>query len=338
VFDYLTKRFNSHRDAELLLSPADELTRTFVDNVKRAARDRPISLFFGGYEHAAPLLDRWLLRLYDRQHGYLPQTLITTISGLYPLDPKSWRRHRAITADMHLDPFSDTEASRLPVGDPRERYLKSERDPDRRNLAATGALARTFNQDTLAVVTSADNVAELFGWLIGLPFVSQQPASWKYYDGVRSDMIRFQRAQSPSDWRTNHLTLARAHVQWAVEAAGSPYPAWADQDWVDHTVERTYHLLCADPVGNRPQALTSAVMAQASKTVHARQWAELFADAGRELNPDLASAIAGHAVIYMETTRCHDALAAFNRAIELDPDLALALVFRGRSYWGTEPL
>ena len=364
TFDYLTKMFDSYRDAELLLSPADELTRTFVDNVKRAARDRPISLFFGGYEHAAPLLDRWLLRLYDGRYGYLPETLITTISGRYPLDPKSWRRHRTITAYMHPEDAGDV---RGPSGDPRERYLKWERDPDRRAMAVTGALARTFNQDTLAVLTSAGNVAELFGWLIGLPFVSQQPASWKYHEGVRSDMIRFQRAQSPSDWRTNHLALARAHARWAVEAAGSPDPAWANQDWVDHTVERTYHLLCADPVGNRLQALTSAVMAQASKTARARQWAELFADAGRDTeNRDLrqlgerldegskdgdltryltyliddgglsesalAVAFSQRGEAHLRATRDGRALADFSRAAELDPGLAPAVAGRGLAY------
>ena len=53
--------------------------------------------------------------------------------------------------------------------------------------------------------------------------------------------------------------------------------------WVDSTREETYHLLCADPRGNLPKALASAVKAAEHSPIRARQWAALIADAGRDI-------------------------------------------------------
>ena len=211
-------------------------------------------------------------------------------------------------------------------------------------------------------------MAESFGWLIGLPFVSRQAGSWQYHECVRSNMLRFQREQSPRQWRTNHLALARAHAQWATEVAGPPDPAWANPDWVRHTVEQTYHLLCADPVDNRGQALIAAVKAAASKIAHARQWAELIADAGRDADNDdlrqwgkrlreaikdrdltqyltcliehgglsestLAAAFGQRGEGHLRASRDDQALADFIRATELDPGMASAVAGRGLTYF-----
>ena len=109
----LTKAFKNRHENELPLAPADKLTQIFVDNAKRAAGDRPISLFFDGYERTAPWLDRWLTDLYDRRYGDLPETLITTISGRYTLDPERWSGYGSITVDMYLEPFTEAEARQL---------------------------------------------------------------------------------------------------------------------------------------------------------------------------------------------------------------------------------
>jgi tetratricopeptide (TPR) repeat protein len=414
----LTKALKNRHQNELPLAPADKLTRIFVDNATRAAGDRPISLFFDGYERTAPWLDRWLTDLHDGRYGDLPGTLITTISGRYTLDPERWSAYGTITADMYLERFSDAEArqfmvgknitgervvaeilkqsDRIPMmlatlagthpkdpgdvgdpgGDPVKRYVGSESDQARCDVAAAGALGRTFNRDTLAAVassdnTSADHVAESFGWLIGLPFVSRQAGSWQYHECVRSAMLRFQREQSPRQWRAEHLALARAHAQWATEVAGGPDPAWANPHWVHHTVEQTYHLLCADPINNRRQALAAAVKAAASKIAHARQWAELIADAGRDADDDdlirwgtrlresikdrdltqyltcliedgrlsestLAAAFCQRGEAHLRASGDEQALADFIRATELDPGLASAVAGRGLAYFSLD--
>jgi tetratricopeptide (TPR) repeat protein len=170
-------------------------------------------------------------------------------------------------------------------------------------------------------------------------------------------MLRLQHAQSPSQWRANHITLAEANAAWARDTAGQDGGSWRNARWVDHTREQTYHLLCADPASNLPQALATAVKAAEHSTTRARQWAQLITDAGRDTGDpalqrwgqrlldgihdnDLTqylTSLINHAqlenttlVIALEqrgeTHRLADhyneALADFNRAIELDPSEA----------------
>lgn len=83
--EYLAKRFSDHRDMQLLLSPADELTPVFVAGLNRAVSGRAVAIFFDTYERTALLFDEWLRSLYAGRFGDLPETLITTISGQKPL-------------------------------------------------------------------------------------------------------------------------------------------------------------------------------------------------------------------------------------------------------------
>jgi len=284
--------------------------------------------------------------------------VILTLSGRLPL----WL---VTLADGRPDDVADIGD---PAGDAVQRFLKWEDDPARRDIAVTAALPRSLNQDVLAVVTPADQVRQIFAWVCALPFVSQQAESWKYHEVVRSAMLRLQRAQSPAGWRASHLALAQAHAAQAAEAAGGTDQTWANQDWVDHAREETYHLLCADPAGNLPRALASAVKAAERSIIGARQWAGLLADAGRDAdhpalrewgqrlrdgihdNSDLTEYLThliNHADLdkailtaalkergesYRLTDRNDEALADFSRAIELDPSLAWAIGSRGQAY------
>jgi hypothetical protein len=174
------------------------------------------------------------------------------------------------------------------IGDPAdmavERFLKWEQDPTRRTMALTAALPRVFNQDILDVIAPAEEVKELFPWLCGLPFVSRRATSWAYHEVARAAMLRLQRVQAPSKWRSNQLTLAQLHKSLANNAITDPDIGWTEANWIDHTREEIYHLLCADPLSNLPMALTSAVRAAEHSSIRARQWAELIDDAGRDVN------------------------------------------------------
>lgn len=112
--------------------------------------------------------------------------------------------------------------------------------------------------------------------------------------------------------------------------------------------------MCADPVGNLAEALASAVRAAEHSAIRARQWAELIADAGRDADQPallrwgqylqtgirdddltgyltylinatvlndgaLIIALEERGVGYRLAKRYDEALADFNRAIELDP-------------------
>ena len=283
--------------------------------------------------------------------------VILTLSGRLPL----WL---ATLTDARLQGSTD-------IGDPSgsavERFLKWEDDPTRRGIAIAAALPRTLNQDVLAVIAPSGQARELFGWLRELPFVSQRGDSWAYHDVVRAAMLRLRHAETPSEWRAEQNLLAQANARWADEAATGTDDTWASADWIDYTREETYHLLCADPHGNLPKALASAVKAAMHGPVRARQWAALIANAGRDASNDrlgdwgqrLADCIRGDDLApyftclindakleraslvvayehrgeaYRLIGRHDDALTDFSRAIELDPEDAWAIGSRGQTY------
>jgi hypothetical protein len=198
--------------------------------------------------------------------------VILTLSGRLPL----WL---ATLAEARPD-----DASHIgdPAGGAIERFLKWEDDPDRRAAAIVAALPRSLNRDVLQVIATSDKASDVFDWLCSLPFVTRQAESWKYHEVVRAAMLRLQRAQSPSQWRSNHASLAQAYARWAVEAAGGDGKVWSNPDSIDHVREETYHMLCADPVNNLPGALATAVKAAEDSVGRARQWAGLLSDAGRD--------------------------------------------------------
>jgi len=201
----------------------------------------------------------------------LVETLLT-LSGCLPMWLATLASHLPADAADIADPASSAA----------ELFLRLEHDPVRRSTAVSAALPRTFNQDVLAAITPPGQASELFGWLSGRPFVSQQGRSWAYHQVVRNALLRQQQAQAPSQWRASHVLLAKVNARWARETADPANKPWASTRWVDYTREETYHLLCADPVGNLSRALTSAVSAAEHGIIRARQWADLISDAGRD--------------------------------------------------------
>ena len=283
--------------------------------------------------------------------------VILTLSGRLPL----WLATLAEARPQGGSEIGD------PAGDAVGRFLKWEDDPERRNIAVAAALPRVLNQDVLAAIAPVDKAPDLFGWLRGLPFVTQRSGSWAYHEVVRAAMLRLRRAEAPMEWRSSQMALAQANARWAGEVdAGADRP-WANQDWVDYTREETYHLLCADPMGNFSRALSTAVKAAEHSTIRARQWAGLIADAGRDTDnlvlrqwgqrlqdgihdSDLTEYLTclindanldskALVIAFEERGNSHQlaghgsqAITDFNRAMEIDPADAWAIAQRGRAY------
>jgi tetratricopeptide (TPR) repeat protein len=283
--------------------------------------------------------------------------VILTLSGRLPM----WLATLAEARPADVADIGD------PAGVAVERFLKWEDDPARRAIAMTAALPRTLNQDVLAAITQPDQARELFGWLCGLPFVNGRAGAWVYHEVVRAAMMRLQYAQAPSQWRTTQVALAEANAHWARNIISNDDQSWRNARWVDYTREQTYHLLCADPMGNLPQALATAVNAAEHSTIRARQWAQLVADAGRDTNDttlrqwgqrlqggivdddltgyltsliNLANLDTSALVTALEKRgeghqfagRYAEALADFNRVIEFDPCRVWAIVVRGLTH------
>src|SRR5918999_1680126 len=246
-----------------------------------------------------------------------------------------------------------------PSGDAVERFLKWETDQQRRVLAVAAALPRSVNEDTLAVLASdGADCTELFAWLRAQPFVTYQAGRCHYHEVVRATMIRLARGQSPTRWHQ--------HQAWRREIGEQD--AWSDPVWREHRLEETYHRLCADGARSLPDALSGIVQAGSESDAVRGQWAQMLTQAGtdadaatvRDWGERLESALltvdaevaffnllAGSTVLpaaaRAEALRCRarahrnlgrydEALADFNRAIELDPDRAWAIASRGQTY------
>ncbi|MFG2651040.1 tetratricopeptide repeat protein [Streptomyces sp. NPDC048436] len=259
------------------------------------------------------------------------------------------------------------------VGDPSatavERFLKWERDPVRRTVALACALPRRLDADVFRTavegICAEAEVPGLFGWLRGLPFVSDRGDRVQYHDVVRAPMLRSQRNGSPRGWAEVHGRLAETFAGWRAEAeAGlADSELWKDEPWRELRLAESYHLLCAGERGALSAVLRDVVDACDEGEVVARRWARVLVDAGEDAGAaaagkwgrDLLAALGencvdalglladragfdarGQAVARMLRGRdlrnsgaYEAALAEYDRAVGLDPELARAYYGRG---------
>ncbi|WP_410659930.1 tetratricopeptide repeat protein [Amycolatopsis sp. lyj-112] len=110
---YLAAKFKRQADIRLLLDPAEELTKPFVEDLWRIPESRQITLFFDTFERTAPVLETWLLALLGGRYGELPQNLVLTLAGQFPLDEGKWNRHAPLVHEIGLRPFTEKEARHL---------------------------------------------------------------------------------------------------------------------------------------------------------------------------------------------------------------------------------
>ena len=110
---YLNRKFRSQDDVRLMLSPAEVLTRAFLEDLSAAARLRPAALFLDTYEKTGGFLDPWLLGVLAGRFGPVPASLVLTIAGQLPLDTNRWGDYLDLRADLPLQAFTDTEARQL---------------------------------------------------------------------------------------------------------------------------------------------------------------------------------------------------------------------------------
>ncbi|WP_037859380.1 tetratricopeptide repeat protein [Streptomyces sp. NRRL S-340] len=203
----------------------------------------------------------------------------------------------------------------------------------------------------------------LFTWVRGMPFVSERGDGLRYHDVVRAPMLRLQRRRSPHGWAQRHERLARAFGAWRERAAGDARPGeeWEREAWRELRLEETYHLLCARGTAALGGALRDLVLACREDAAAGRRWARMLQEAGAatglpvlerwgtrlgEALSDERSGVteamdrllarpalrgrdraAAHALRGRELKDAGEyrrALAAYDRAVELDPGLAWA--------------
>jgi tetratricopeptide (TPR) repeat protein len=318
---YLVQRFGKKSDIDLLLSPVEVLTRSFVDSINRVAAERRAVLCFDTFERTAPYLESWLLDLFTGKFGGLSANVVTVIAGQQSLADNRWSPLRSLIAAHPLEPFTEEEArgflaqrgvtseavvdvilplsGRIPmwlatlaenspqdpgeIPDPSEnavkRFLKWEPDEERQKLAKAAALPRRFNRDILLAIPEAGG-ADLFEWLLQLPFVSRAGEYWRYHDAVRDPMLRLARITSPQQWRAQHQALAEHFADEQAAQGISDEHRWHDPDGQTIVIEEAYHRLCSAPGAVLPPTLEGAVVAAYAGVSMARRWSAMLTEAG----------------------------------------------------------
>jgi tetratricopeptide (TPR) repeat protein len=107
---FLSVKLRNQHDVRLLMSPVEELTPIFVDELREVAAKRPVVLFFDTFERTGVFLERWLLDLLDGRYGSLPPNLVLVLAGQHPLDVHAWGDYLGIRADCPLHVFTEEEA------------------------------------------------------------------------------------------------------------------------------------------------------------------------------------------------------------------------------------
>ncbi|MFF7895232.1 tetratricopeptide repeat protein [Streptomyces sp. NPDC007907] len=280
-----------------------------------------------------------------RLTGGLP-VLVSTLAESRPTDP---------------DDVGDPSATAV------DRFLKWEDDPVHRSAALACALPRWLDEDVFraAVDCPAEQQEPLYTWLRGMPFVSERGGGrLRYHDVVRAPMLRAERRRSPRGWAQRHRHLAGTFRQWREEAGRGLADPWADDTWRDLRQAESYHLLCAGEREALHAALGDFVPACGAGEVMAVRWARVLVDAGQDADlpavaawgTDLTTALHTEGVaaalglllrraVLDAPTQARarlvrgdelrgegaypQALAEYDQAVALDPDLALA--YRHRS-------
>ncbi|WP_050502717.1 tetratricopeptide repeat protein [Streptomyces monomycini] len=284
---------------------------------------------------------------------------ILRLSGGLPVLVSTLAGSRPGAADAVDDP-SDTAV---------ERFLKWETDPVRREAALAAALPCHLDEDVYREAVGAE-AAGHFGWLCALPFVTGRGGRWQYHEVVRTAMLRLQRRRSPRAWAERHGRLAETARRWGQECAGGRGAGGCrrDERWRDLRLGEIYHGLCADPRGFLPEALSEVTATAEHEPSAVRLVAETVRKAGEDADASevrdwgtrltaaldgadglvavLTALLARPGLDLPEQVRIHrlrgrehrkaeswqQALADFDRCLELAPGDVRGLVGRGLTY------
>ncbi|MFJ4243559.1 tetratricopeptide repeat protein [Streptomyces iakyrus] len=246
-----------------------------------------------------------------RLTGGLP-VLVSTLAESRPTDP---------------DDVGDPSATAV------DRFLKWEENPARRAAALACALPRWLDGDVFRAAADCppEEREPLYAWLRDMPFVGERGGGrLRYHDVVRAPMLRAERRRSPREWAQRQRRLAGLFGAWREEAgAGRGIgELWADEAWRELRLEETYHLLCAGDRDALPQALRDFV--RACEAGVAARWARALADAGADADAEQASRWGSELTTALDTEGVGAALGLLLRRAVLDaPAQARARLVRG---------
>jgi tetratricopeptide (TPR) repeat protein len=253
-----------------------------------------------------------------------------------------------------------------------DRYLKWVDDERQRETALTCAAARRLDRDVVAAVMGADDAATLFDWLTKMPFVQSRPGYWEYHPRVRKLMLNYVASRSTKEARATHEKLRAYYVGLLAEAGeGARYrdeqwrryklealyhglmqqSAKAERDGLETFLLtlRGYRALAGEVVRIWLQVAEEQVA-----DAGVNRWAKLINEAWGAIESgsfkqslpfceeagkreDLSDMARGEAYLlgggaYLGMEDYAQSVSGFGKAIELDPQNAIAYLSRGLTY------
>lgn len=167
-----------------------------------------------------------------------------------------------------------------------DRYLRWIEDPQKHKLVLNAALARSVNQDVIAVLTTPEPADTLFDWLVRQPFVNKKTKTWCYESLMRKLMVRYKRQRTVLEWVTLHEKLAQLYQQLCdIQGLDSKISQY-NLTWQTYQLEKLYHQLCQAPQKFLQPALLEFLAAFKRQPLTAHHWAETIQQAGEETDFD----------------------------------------------------
>jgi len=139
-----------------------------------------------------------------------------------------------------------------------ERILRWDTEPKTHDVILRCSVAKVFNRDVVSSLFPDEAAGSLFESLRKRPFVQETREGWTMHSVVRQLLNEYFRRESPREWRSIHLKLAR-HYSSIVEARSTAEMASPDRQRGLRLL--TYHRLCAEGESALPMLVNRIVEA-----------------------------------------------------------------------------
>lgn len=294
---YLIDRFSNRDDVKLLREPENILTPLFIDLLNLACEKHRVVLMFDVFERTCEALEPWLIECLNFQYGECDTYITFVISGRDQIDQHwtefassichvslepftsdetcIYLANRGITDEILVNQIHE-DTGGLPVliellagTNPRpslplpdiskdavKRFLQWIPEEDRRRVALLAAVPRQFNLDLLSACLGSNAEAQ-FLWLSSQSYIRTSKArGWFYHEKVRELMLRYLHNTIPTDLEAAHRRLVNYFEEKQGQQSSNNETRY-NKEWDRFEVEKIYHLLSEQPIGNLGRAVNA---------------------------------------------------------------------------------
>ncbi|MDP2158460.1 MAG: hypothetical protein Q8K68_12220, partial [Nitrospirota bacterium] len=306
---YLIDRFSNKDEVQLLREPERILTPLFINLLNAACDKQRVVLMFDVFERTCEALEPWLIECLGFKFGECDSYLTFVISGrdqidqhwteigssichiaLEPFTEEETRLYLAnrsivdesLVSQIHEDTGGLPVLVELLAGtkpkpglplpdisrDAVKRFLQWIPEEERRLVALLASVPRQFNLDILSACLGSNAITQ-FKWLSTQSYIrTNTKRGWFYHDKVRELILRYLHNTMPSDLGEAHKRLVifieRRQDQLILDGLSAH-----SREWRRLEVERVYHLLSEQPIGNIGRAVNAFLSASGSACIFA---------------------------------------------------------------------